>query len=761
MGIKMPIEPISPKKLSRANIALIVLLLAFCFLLIRILFLQTIDFDKYQAKVIEQMTTESVISAPRGEITDRNGAKLATNTTAYRIFISPLGLEDASQRAADNGVSDHTEFVAQNLSLLLGVNYDFVMKQTTYTNKLDRTIAKNVYEADAKKIREFIEKNDLYNEIYLEAVSIRYYPYDNLASSIIGFTGADNVGLYGLENQYNKYLAGIPGKYVTARDAFGNEMPFEYERYIAAVPGYNVKTTIDKHVQAVLEEQLIATVTESGAENRACGIVMNVNTGEILAMATMPGFNLNKPWDLQEYYLEKLNALGLDVSSDEYEEQKKLLTLEMWSNKAITDCYIPGSTFKVITSAMALTDKVLTADTPFTCSGSNVVSGVRIHCHKLQGHGNLTFAEGIKHSCNVVFMKTGERIGSKAFFNYFKLFGYSEKTGIDLPGEGMSIFHSPANFNTIELATAAFGQNFNITAIQHVCAVASVANGGNLVKPYLVDEITDANGNIIFKTEPVVRRQVVSTDVCTEICTILEEGVSVDGGAKNCYVAGYKIAAKTGTSEKKGVDEGSYICSCVGFAPANNPQYIAIIMVDTPTKGIIYGSIIAAPYIGNIMAEILPYLGITPEYTDTELEKLSVDVPSYRGWSVDVALDYAKRSGYKTEVIGDGDIVRYQLPMPGTSVEKANAKIYFYTESSTEPKATETVPNLIGKTAIAANQTLINNGFNIKIEGTKNYVSNNSVATVVEQFPAAGTKVAPGSVVTVTFRYLDDADLSD
>jgi len=756
---KMPIEPISPKKLSRANIVLIILLLAFCFLLIRILCLQTVDFDKYQAKVIEQMTTESVITAPRGDITDRNGAMLATNTTAYRIFISPLGIMDASEEAADNGISDHTEFVAKGLSELLGVDYDFVLTQTTYTNKLDRTIAKNVYEEVAQTVREFIEKNDLYNEIYLEAVSIRYYPYDTLASSVLGFTSADNVGLYGLENEYNEYLAGIDGKYVTARDAFGNEMPFGYERYIPAIEGYNIKTTLDKHVQAVLEEQLLTTVTECGASNRACGIVMNVNTGEILAMATTPGFDLNSPWTLVDYYQEKLNALGLDINSDEYEEQKKLMTLEMWSNKAITDSYIPGSTFKVITSAMALTEKVVTVDTPFYCPGSYVVSGVTIHCARLQGHGNLTFAEGLKQSCNVVFMQVGQRIGNTAFYNYFKAFGYVEKTGIDLPGEGMSIFHTTENFNELELVTAAFGQNFNITAIQHICALAAVANGGYLVTPYIVDEITDANGNIILKNEPIIRRQVVSTDICSEISAILEEGVSVDGGAKNCYVAGYKIAAKTGTSEKKGVDEGAYICSCVGYAPSNDPQYIALIMIDTPTQGVLYGSIIAAPYIANIMADILPYLGLAPEYTEAELENLSVDVPSYKGWSVNVAIDYAERSGYKTEVIGDGDIALYQLPISGTTVEKENAIIYFYT-STTEPESTQTVPNLVGMTAVAANQTLINSGYNIKIEGTKNYISSDSVATVVDQFPEAGTKVPKGTVVTVTFRYMD-VDLDD
>lgn len=747
---------ISHERLKRATVVLVGILLVFAILLGRIFWIQTVDFDKYLKKVIDQITTQSRVNAERGTIYDRNGNILATNITTYRVFISPSSILDNQNEAIKNGGSiNYADHISRGLSNILGVAYEDVYKQTTYTRYLDRTIAKNVMDEKADEVRKFIDDNGYHNMIYLQATSTRYYPNSELGSSVIGFTNADGDGIYGLESQYEEILAGTDGYYVTARDSYGNEMPYEYESYIPAQNGGNLTTTIDAYIQKALEEQLVATVNECGAQNRACGIVVDVETGAILAMATVPGFDLNDPWTLNEYYSQFLIDDGLIKGTDEYNEARQKYLLDMWRNKAVSDSYIPGSTFKVVSSSMALTENVvkLKGDNVF-CGGSLNLYGHTIHCHVLSGHGPLSFGEGLVQSCNVWFMTIGERLGINRFYNYFRSFGYLEKTGIDLPGEGNSVIKTQNDMTDLDLAIYAFGQNFNITPIQHMMAIASVANGGYLLEPYLVEQITDNDGNITYQHETNVKRQVISKDVCDELGIILEEGVSGDGGAKNVYVAGYKIAAKTGTSEKKGTEirvdnVEPYICSCIAFAPADDPKIAVLIMVDEPSKGVLYGSVIAAPYMGAIMETVLPYIGVEKDVSQDN----SVKVPWLTDMTIEDAIAQAEAFDYEVIVKGNGRYVTSQMPKGSSVIDRTNKIITLYTNNEPE-ELSATVPDLVGKGAYAANQMLANAKLNICIEGTDNYMSG-AGAVVINQSIPAGTKVSPGTVVTVTFRYLD------
>ncbi len=761
---KMPNESadaVHPQVIGRAKVLLILACVLFGLLLFRILLLQTVGYDRYQKKVIEQMTTEVKVTAARGGIYDASGVLIATNVSTYRVFISPSSI--AAQQAELNEAGENIQLdalIADGLSAVLDVSYDFVMKQTTYTKYLDRTIQNEVDEKRADMVRSWIDQNGLQSMVYLQTTSTRHYPYSTLAAHVLGFTGSDGTGLYGLEYSYNDLLSGTNGRYITARDASGNEMPYGYKEYIEPENGYNIHTTLDVYVQSALEEELKNAYTESAGQNRAAGIVMDVNTGAVLAMATYPNFDLNDPWALDMQSLETLSTSGYADGSEDYSKLKQELLLHMWSNKAITESYIPGSTFKVITASMALEEAVVSLDETLTCCGSLKVLGHKIHCHKTRGHGTLTFVQGIQQSCNPWLMTVGLRLGKEPFYNYLRAFGYLEKTGIDLPGEGGSLFATEEAFTDLDLAIYAFGQNFNVTLIQQITAVSAVANGGYLVKPHLVSSVTDANGNLIQSYNTTVRRQVVSSAVCKTVSEILEGGVSGDGGAKNAYVAGYRVAAKTGTSEKKDAGSiGQYVCSTVAYAPADNPQYAVIIIVDEPTKpqGNLYGSTVAAPYVGNVMEKILPYLGVEAVYTDAELEKLAVKVPDCRYGSVENAKAICERKGLKVEIVGDpGGIVRRQYPEVGTVLERENGRVILYTESGIEPE-TVIVPNVTGMSAVAANQALVNAGLNIRIFGTKNYLSGTG-AVVISQSLEPGSEVQRGTVVEITFRYLDDKD---
>ncbi len=741
--------------------------------------MQVLDYESYQNKVIEQLTVETKVNASRGNIYDANMNLLATSKTAWRVFISPVDIQSAKySSAAQNifyrmryGMSKDTaaigmaqdELIAKGLSKILGVDYDIIMKKAAMKGRRDETIKTNVDKKTADSVLEFVEQNKLSNQVHVIATTVRYYSYDNLASHIIGFTGTDGQGLYGLELKYDKELTGTPGRYITAKDGIGGNMPFEYQSYIEAEDGYGLVTTIDMRIQYELELQLEATLIDSGAQNRVCGIVMDVNTGAILAMAAKPDFNLNSPYTLNPFLTEKLLLSDFDDESDEYKDLRREFMLQMWNNKPVTEMYEPGSTFKVMTVAMALEEKKVSLTDTFFCPGYHYVEGYSkpIRCHKAGGHGSLDLVGGLQQSCNPVLMTLGARIGRDLFYKYFDAFGYLNKTGIDLPGEGTSYFHSKSALNPVELATASFGQRFKVTPLQQIAAVGAVANGGSLVTPHLLKALVDSDGKVVKSYEPQIKRQVVSEETCRTITQILADGVSGDGGAKNAYVKGYRVAAKTGTSEKFDVlnEAGqSYlrIGSCVAYAPADDPQVAILIMVDEPTCVNIYGSVVAAPYVSNTLGVILPYLGVEPQYTEEELKSLAVNIGSYVGIEVSTAKSAISSLGIKYEVVGTGETVTSQIPQGGSSLSKDTGKIILYTGNEM-PKNTVTVPNVEGKSAATANRMLINAGLNIKIQGAQNY-TNGEGAFVISQSPAAGEAVTRGSIVTVEFRHLDGTD---
>ena len=739
----------SNRRIPRRSLVILAVFMAvWCFIIIRLFQLQIIDYDYYQNKVINNIQRYTTLKAERGEIYDTNMHTLASNYTVYRIFISPRDIVDEEQ----------ANLISDGLSRLLLTDRDKIYTLTQKKNRADETVAKKASEAQADAVREFILENNLKMQIHLEANSARYYPYSSLAANVIGVVGTDN-GLSGLELYYDSFLKGESGKYITSKDAQGGQMPGKYDTYIDASNGANLVATIDVTIQKALEKQIKQSYLDNDPLNRVTGIVLDVNTGAILGMATYPSFDLNDPFTLDADSLEKLENSGYSPDSSEYTSYKNNLLYALWRNKAVSELYEPGSTFKVVTTAMGFEEGVVSPSERFYCNGRYYVSGYPdpIHCHKLSGHGSFSFDYGLQQSCNPTLMTVGLRLGQTTFYNYFKAFGYTAKTGVDLPGEADTIYASFSNFTDVSLAVYSFGQTFKVTPLQQITAIATVANGGNLITPYVVDKIIDDDGNILMQHEVNIKRQVVSSDVCATISAILERGVSGNGGGKNAYVPGYKIAAKTGTSEVRDQadpnGEFSYrVGSTVAYAPADNPQIAVLVVCDTPMVSNKNGSVVAAPYIAKLLDEILPYIGIERNYTPAELLKIRTTLSNYVSWPTQDAVTAVANRGLKYEVRGDGDVITYQVPAKGQQIIKNEGKVIFYTGNAT-PVANKTVPDVVGKTASAANKVLTNAGFNVIIDGATN--SSSTEAYVVSQSIKAGTLATESTVVTITVRYLD------
>lgn len=739
--------------------------------------------DYYQSKVLNQLTIQTEVTPERGNITDRNGNILATNITVYNVILSPYDIikqveEDAEKNSDDDDENDVryeytdseygifyagrelNQMIAEVLSGYLDVDKSTILEKAAKADRYYELIKKNVSSDIADKIEEFIAQFDLKKQVYFVASSKRYYPKGDLACHVIGFTNSEGVGIYGLESYYNNLLEGTSGRYILAQDGKKNDMPFEYERFIEAENGYNITTTIDMYIQYELENQLEKTFNESGAADRVCGIVYDVDTCEVLAMATYPSFDLNDPYTIDEYSQAELDASGLEEGTDEYKEEYNRLMYRMWNNKCITETYEPGSTFKVVTSSMALEEGVITPSTPFYCAGSLTVEGWSkpISCADHDGHGAVTFAVGLQQSCNPTLMQVAALLGREKFYNYFKAFGYGGKTGIDLPGEVSSIYASYDNFSGVSLAVYSFGQTFKTTPVQQLRAITAVANGGYLMTPHLLKEIVDDDGNVIQSYESTAVRQVVSESTCKTLTDILEEGVATNGAAKNAYVKGYRVAAKTGTSEKKDeYDENGNtpyrVGSTAAYAPADDPQISAIIIVDKPLKSAVYGGTVAAPYISNLLSYVLPYIGVEPQYTTEELAKLDITLSSYVGASVENAINDLSWRGFSYEIIGDGDTVTAQIPEAGSKISSDTGLLILYTGEET-PSDTVTVPDLMGMSAYNANNAAVALDLNVTFYGS----TNGSTATVINQYPTAGTKVTRGTIIEIELRHLDGND---
>lgn len=710
----------------------------------RLVFLQIIMYNEYRTKVVEQMVYEKTLSASRGAITDRNGVVLATNYTTERIFIDPSSMKDEDGNF-DDGLR---RLVAQGLSEILGVEYDFVYAEAMKTKYKDRTIKKNVDKDTADLVRAFMLENDI-ECIHFAETATRVYPFSTLASHVVGFCGTDG-GLYGLEYQYDSILKGVSGKIVHAENGVGGEMPYDYETYIDAKNGANLVTTLDYKIQGILEKYLEQAAVESGCESRACGIIMNPKTGEIYAMATYPSFDLNNPHTLPAYYdgivAEYKEKYG--EGTVECNEKISALLLSTWNNKCVTDTYEPGSTAKILTTAISIEEGLSSTTEMFTCTGAYKVSGWTIKCHKTSGHGTLSFSEALQQSCNPVMMKLSERIGISSYSSYFGAFGLSEKTGLDLPGEASPIFKQESELSMLDLAVYSFGQRFNVTAMELASAVASVANGGTLVTPHLIKAILDDDGNTLASFGTTEVRQIVSKETSKIISDILAEGVADNGGAKNAYVMGYSVAAKTGTSEK-GIGSDR-ICSTIAYAPSYDPEVLCLLIVDEPTKGSIYGSTVAAPYVSKILAEVLPYIGIEPKYTEKELASMNITVGNYRGMSLDQAKKLIGEKGLTYEIIGDGTSVVAQVPASDSKMSKDGGRIILYTEEGAQ-SATAIVPDVTGLTAEQANKRLTDAGLNVRISGT----TMGTGTVVYSQSMPLGTVTPKGTVVEIEMRYME------
>ena len=735
------------KRIPGRSLVIISLCMAlWAILIIRLFYLQVIKYDEYQNKVIDNVQKETTVSAERGNIYDSDMVALATNITTWRVFIAPNMIADSTQ----------ANLIASNLSEILGVDSQTISEKAAKKHRADETIKKNIDEETYNKVIAFIEEYELYDQIHLEASTMRYYPYGSLASNVIGFCGTDG-GLIGLEYQYDDDLTGVEGKYITAKDANGFNMPYKYDSYVEAENGGNLVTTLKTKIQSVLDEQLEATYYDSDPLSRVCGIVMNPNTGAVYAMGTYPTMDLNDPYTLDADSQAKLEDSGFSQGSDEYNELYWELVYGLWKNKAVSELYEPGSTFKVVTTAMAREENAVEFSDKFYCGYDNFhVAGYSepIRCHKKTGHGTVPYSEGLQQSCNVALMNVAFRLGNQTFYDYFKRFGYTERTGIDLPGEESPIYTAYSGFNQVELAVYSFGQTFKVTPISQLRAICAVANGGYLVTPHVVDSIVDDDGNLIYSFENDTLRQVVSTEVCKEISDVLEDGVSGDGGAKNAYVAGYKIAAKTGTSQKRDILDKDYVVgSTVAYAPSDDPQIAVLIMVDTPTCANQYGSVVAAPYVANVLEEVLPLVGVERNYSENETGFITTAVSDYTGKSIDAATSAITAKGLKYEIIGDGETVNSQLPAAGSTLMLESGKVVLYTGSETPENNLVTVPDLSGLGAETANAKLLALGFNVRIDG----LLENS-AKVTGQDPEPGEALPEGSLITIKVRSLSGTE---
>lgn len=720
-------------------------LLFAAYLFINLFNLQVIEHEKYRDKVYDQITTSSKLTADRGNIYDSNMNILAGTNTVWRVFVSTKDIKHAEKESEKN----YSSLIASGLSNILNLNEQTLITKLANSSVLDVTVKKSVSYDEYVKVLAFILKNRLEKLVFTEAQSSRYYPESTMAAHVIGFTGSDNQGLYGLEYYYESTLKGKDGYYLYSKDANGNALDTGYSSYVPAQDGYSIVTTIDSYVQSALESELERIVVNHGVENRVTGIVMNTETGAVLAMATSSPFDPNAPYVLDTLSQAKLDSLGLDKSSDEYKKYKKELLEIMWSNKAVSETYEPGSTFKIITVSTALDCGASDLRDTFSCPGYHEVGGWKIKCHKVTGHGSgFTLDYGLQMSCNPAMMQIAERIGAENFYNYVSEFGYFEKSGIDLPSEASTIFHELANIGATELATISFGQRFKVTPINHLRAIAAVSNGGYLVTPYIVDKVIDSDGNVVSKHTQERGREVISQSTAATVSDILEKGVSGNGGAKNAGVLGYKIAAKTGTSQKFDIlDENgnSYlrIGSTVAYAPSDESGIAVIIIVDEPTCSVKYGSVVAAPYVSSLLDNILPYL----EY-EAKIEKKETVIENYVGMGISEVEKMLTEAKLQYEIIGNGESILSQMPSAGVSITSASPKIILYTSES--PLYT-TVPSFVGKDISEAMKIALNTGLNITIHGAGG-------GTVTKQSLPLGAIVKRGDVIRLYTLVTDFKD---
>ena len=699
---------------------------------------QITEHDELQSVAVRQQTLRTTVEASRGTIYDRNGTILAMSASAEDIFISPKEIIENDQ---------DQNLIAGGLAEILDLDPADILKKMEKTNSQYEELKKKADDELADKVREFINENDL-KGVFIRPTSKRTYPKGTLASQVIGFTN-DLGGAMGLEAAYNDELTGENGMVVTARDRDGRSVLYQYDQYFDAENGCDLHTTLDTTIQYYLEKGVQELEARFGTGKGAEGIVMDVNTGAVLAMASLPTYDLNAPGKVYNDFLTS------GMTEEQIEENMKDLLNKQWRSKAINDTYEPGSTFKTLTLAMALEENVVDLNTGFYCSGSVKIEGETINCSKrAPGHGQQNLTQAFANSCNPAFINIGLRIGNDKFYQYMLDFGLTEKTGIDTTGEASGFVNSEIKYSTLALACYAFGQNFNVTPIALLAAQCACVNGGYLYTPYLVEEITDQDGNVVSKHDSTPIRQVVSEETSALVRDIMEYEVT-SGTGKNGQVAGYRIGGKTGTADKG--QTGDVVVSFLCFAPADDPQVIMLITMDTPSRATgtyVSGGNMVAPTASTVMAEILPYLGVEPSYSAEELLGMDTTVPNVIGMSVEEAKAKLKDRALSYKIVGDGETITDQTPAGGAIIPGKSSVILYVGEEKSTDKCV--VPHLIGKTPSEANTTATAAGLLIRFSGTTG--SESSSVRVLSQSIDEGTEVEAGTVITVQ---LGDTSVTD
>ena len=732
---------------------------AFIPVALRLYDLMICNYDKYAQLALRNQTRTTAVTADRGTIYDRNMNILAASVSVENIYLDPHELK---QSKAD------IIAISQKLGELLALEPDVIAEKAKDLTKRYQLVADRVDEQTASKMRAYINENGI-SGIHLEPNSQRNYPYGTLASQVIGFTNASNTGSEGIEAAYNSYLEGSAGKVITTKGNNEMDMPYSYEKFVQSQPGNDIILTLDATVQACLEKQMQTAIDRYDVQNGAFGIVMNVKTGEILAMATLGGYDPNQYLEIADEEtareLEQLKSEGNEV----YQKALGEARLKQWRNRCLSDGYEPGSTFKVLTMAAALDSGAITLDTSFHCSGSEQIPGraQRLHCWRSTGHGAQKTPQALQNSCNIAFAHIALKLGGERFYDYIQRFGVTEKTGIDLYGESKGVFFDKElvvntdKWGTASLTSGSFGQTFKLTPIQLVRAIASVVNGGYLLEPYIVSEVVDADGNTVLKQEPTVIRQVISQETSKTMCSLLASVVT-EGTAKNASVAGYSIGGKTGTSEKIDIfDENGQrvldkIVSFVGVAPMDDPEYIVLVALDTPSRqtGIyISGGVMAAPTVGAVMADILPYLGVEQTFSEEDAAGQTVIVDDLTGMTAVEAEKLLKENKLTVRAVGTGETVTGQIPAPGQTVS-GNSQVLIYLGEQ-PPADSVAVPDFIGMNRQQAADAAAQLGLYILVAGNTDLSPN---VTVTAQSISPGDTVDIGTTIRLEFADTKAAD---
>ncbi len=732
---------------------------------LRLYSLMITNYEYYSNLALRNQTRTTVVTADRGTIYDRNMNILAISRTVENIYLDPHELK---QSKAD------LELIAEKLHEILGVEEETVRKKGSDLTKRYQQIAAGVEEDVAAQVRSFINEQGI-SGIHLEPSSTRSYPYGTLAAQVIGFTNASNTGSEGIEAAYNSYLEGTAGKVITTKGNNEMDMPYSYEKYVQSIPGCSVVLTLDATVQSCLEKQMQAAIDRYDVQNGAFGLVMEVKTGKILAMATLGSYDPNNYLEiydetaLAETEMLRKAYLTLPEGSEAFETAKKAYQtavsaarLKQWRNRCISDGYEPGSTFKVLTMAAALDSGAIDLNTGFHCSGSEKIPGRSqlLHCWRSTGHGSETTAQALQNSCNIAFAHIALKLGGERFYDYISRFGILEKTGVDLSGESKGVFFSKElitntnKWGTASLTSGSFGQTFKLTPLQLVRAIAAVVNGGNLMEPYIVSEVLDANGETVLLQEPTVLRQAISQETSKTMCTLLESVVTT-GTAKNAAVAGFSIGGKTGTSEKIDIlDENGNttldkIVSFVGIAPMDDPQYIVLVALDTPSRATgtyISGGVMAAPTVGAVMADILPYLGVEQHFSDEEAAGRTVILEDYAGLTASEVTKQLKGTTLTATFIGDGETVTAQIPQAGQSVPGGSEIIVYLGEQA--PQEQVRVPDFSGMNRQQASLAAGKLGLYILVSGNQEVSAS---VTVTAQDIEPKTEVPVGTTIRLEF----------